>query len=197
MLLRRVLAVAHSSFPRQTIPNRQAYSPAHPATATIKVPQMAEAIAEGTLKSKQVGDAVAADEEVVTIETDKVCPSSSHLLLINFSQIDVSVNAPQAGTILKLLVDEEASVTVGQDLFLMEFGEGAKATASSQSAPFVETPQAGPSDPGQKDTKRAQPVVRGHLQEGERSGEQAKNLFSPGKPKRDQSMSALSLVPLN
>lgn len=35
---------------------------------------MAESITEGTLKSwsKQVGDSVAADEEVATIETDKV-----------------------------------------------------------------------------------------------------------------------------
>lgn len=44
------------------------------APETIKVPQMAESITEGTLKqwSKQVGDFVAADEEVATIETDKV-----------------------------------------------------------------------------------------------------------------------------
>lgn len=42
---------------------------------TVKVPQMAESITEGTLKtwSKQVGDFVEADEEVATIETDKVC----------------------------------------------------------------------------------------------------------------------------
>ncbi len=35
---------------------------------------MAESITEGTLKSwtKRVGDTVAADEEVATIETDKV-----------------------------------------------------------------------------------------------------------------------------
>jgi hypothetical protein len=46
----------------------------HLAAETIKVPQMAESITEGTLKtwSKQVGDTVAADEEVATIETDKV-----------------------------------------------------------------------------------------------------------------------------
>jgi 2-oxoglutarate dehydrogenase E2 component (dihydrolipoamide succinyltransferase) len=42
---------------------------------------MAESITEGTLKtwSKQVGDSVAADEEVATIETDKArthCPTS-------------------------------------------------------------------------------------------------------------------------
>lgn len=41
---------------------------------TVKVPQMAESITEGTLKqwTKQVGDHVEQDEEVATIETDKV-----------------------------------------------------------------------------------------------------------------------------
>ena len=110
---------------------------------------MAESITEGTLKSwsKQVGDAVAADEEVATIETDKVCPSSFPFISTNFSQIDVSVNAPQAGTIVKLLADEEATVTVGQDLFVIEFGEGAQAPASSQSAPSSETPPANSQPP--------------------------------------------------
>ena len=47
---------------------------------------MAESISEGTLKSwlKQVGDTVSADEEVATIETDKVssfCQSSFRLVL--------------------------------------------------------------------------------------------------------------------
>lgn len=41
---------------------------------TVQVPTMAESITEGTLKTwnKKVGDSVAADEEVATIETDKV-----------------------------------------------------------------------------------------------------------------------------
>lgn len=45
------------------------------ATVGVKVPQMAESISEGTLRqfSKKVGDYVEADEEIATIETDKVC----------------------------------------------------------------------------------------------------------------------------
>ena len=41
---------------------------------TVKVPQMAESISEGTLETwlKQPGESVEADEEVATIETDKV-----------------------------------------------------------------------------------------------------------------------------
>ncbi|KAJ7754595.1 dihydrolipoamide succinyltransferase [Mycena metata] len=88
---------------------------------TVKVPQMAESITEGTLKSwlKQVGDSVAADEEIATIETDK---------------IDVSVNAPTSGKIVELLAQEEDTVTVGQDLFRIEPGEA----EASESAPPAE-----------------------------------------------------------
>jgi len=77
---------------------------------TVQVPTMAESITEGTLKTwnKKVGDSVAADEEVATIETDK---------------IDVSVNSPYDGVITEILADEESTVTVGQDLFRIEPGE--------------------------------------------------------------------------
>ncbi|KAF8965039.1 dihydrolipoyllysine-residue succinyltransferase 1 [Flammula alnicola] len=93
---------------------------------TIKVPQMAESISEGTLKTwlKQVGDTVTADEEVATIETDK---------------IDVSVNAPQAGTIVKLLANEEDTVTVGQDLFVLEAGEVSREAPPKEEKPPAET----------------------------------------------------------
>ncbi|KAF9568711.1 dihydrolipoamide succinyltransferase [Agrocybe pediades] len=107
---------------------------------TVKVPQMAESISEGTLKtwSKQVGDSVAADEEVATIETDK---------------IDVSVNAPTSGTIVKLLANEEDTVTVGQDLFVLEPGEVSK---SSEPAPEPEKeeqkPSETPSEPKKQDS---------------------------------------------
>ena len=77
----------------------------------VKVPQMAESITEGTLKqwNKKLGEYVAQDEEVATIETDK---------------IDVSVNAPQAGKITELFASEEDTVEVGADLFNLEAGEG-------------------------------------------------------------------------
>ena len=44
------------------------------AAETVKVPQMAESISEGTLKTwkKKVGEYVEEDEEVASIETDKV-----------------------------------------------------------------------------------------------------------------------------
>jgi len=91
------------------------------ADTVVKVPTMAESISEGTLKqfSKQVGDHVEQDEEIATIETDK---------------IDVAVNAPQAGVLKKILVNEEDTVTVGQEIAIIDAGaEGGKEeTAGSE-----------------------------------------------------------------
>ena len=81
---------------------------------------MAESISEGTLKqwSKRVGDYVEQDEEIATIETDK---------------IDVAVNAPVAGTITEFLVEEEDTVTVGQDIgYIEEGGEPSGESSSSK-----------------------------------------------------------------
>ena len=39
-------------------------------------------------------------------------------------KIDVTVNAPKSGKITALLASEEDTVTVGQDLFKLEPGEG-------------------------------------------------------------------------
>ena len=102
---------------------------------------MAESISEGTLKawSKKEGDTVAADEEVATIETDKVSLSANvseeRPDFMTLPQIDVSVNAPQAGKIVKFLANEEDTVAVGQDLFILEPGDfGGEGTYPSPSA---------------------------------------------------------------
>lgn len=106
---------------------------------------MAESITEGTLKQfnkrmwmlfekhfvlltnhmTEVGDFVEQDEEIATIETDKVGRADdTKVKLLTKLQIDVSVNAPQSGTIKKWLVNEEDTVNVGQDLAMLEPGEG-------------------------------------------------------------------------
>ncbi|KAL1960131.1 hypothetical protein VTO42DRAFT_303 [Malbranchea cinnamomea] len=78
----------------------------------VVVPQMAESISEGTLTTihKQVGDRVEADEELASIETDK---------------IDVAVNAPATGRVVEIHVAENDTVTVGQKIATMETGDEA------------------------------------------------------------------------
>ncbi|KAJ5652526.1 Biotin/lipoyl attachment [Penicillium longicatenatum] len=109
------------------------------ADKVVQVPQMAESITEGTLKqfSKQIGDFVERDEEIATIETDK---------------IDVSVNAPESGTIKEFLVSEEDTVTVGQDLVKLELGDaptGGKKEAAPEKAeePAAEKPKESAPEP--------------------------------------------------
>lgn len=102
----------------------------HYADSIVKVPQMAESISEGTLKqfSKSIGDFVEQDEEIATIETDK---------------IDVAVNAPEAGTIKEFLVNEEDTVVVGQDLVRLELGGAPSGGDKAAEAP-KETPKEEP-----------------------------------------------------
>ncbi|KAH7159607.1 hypothetical protein B0J13DRAFT_580848 [Dactylonectria estremocensis] len=73
------------------------------ADIIVKVPPMAESISEGTLSSlpKKVGEQIEADEEIASIETDK---------------IDIAVNAPEAAVIAEYFAAEGDTVVVGQDL---------------------------------------------------------------------------------
>ncbi|KAI5291665.1 2-oxoglutarate dehydrogenase complex E2 component [Ascosphaera aggregata] len=99
------------------------HSPADGRPVIVKVPQMAESISEGTLShfTKEIGDFVQRDEEIATIETDK---------------IDVVVNASESGTIKSFLANVEDTVSVGQDLVEIIPGEG----SSKSSKPKQEEP---------------------------------------------------------
>ncbi|AET39323.1 dihydrolipoyl transsuccinylase Ecym_4259 [Eremothecium cymbalariae DBVPG len=92
-------------------------------STSVPVPPMAESLTEGSLKeyTKQVGEYVAQDELLATIETDK---------------IDIEVNSPISGTITKLNFQPEDTVTVGDELAQIE--EGGEPAAASASKPEVE-----------------------------------------------------------
>ncbi|EIT79944.1 dihydrolipoamide succinyltransferase [Aspergillus oryzae 100-8] len=105
-------------------------------TKIICVPSMAESISEGVLSTfnRQVGDYVEQDEEVASIETDK---------------IDVAVNAPQSGTITKLIVNEGDTVTVGQAVIEISLEER-DTTSQSPLPPQAEQTSKTPQEATQK-----------------------------------------------
>ncbi len=86
---------------------------------SIQMPQLGETIVEGTILKwlKQEGDAVAADEPLFEISTDKV---------------DTEVPSPVAGTVTKLLVAEGATVPVGTAVMEIDDGTGARAGVGSE-----------------------------------------------------------------
>ncbi|RAL61914.1 hypothetical protein DID88_002403 [Monilinia fructigena] len=154
MLTRRVLTASRflraqrSATPQLRYPFPVIQQFRNYADKVVKVPEMAESISEGTLKqwSKQIGDYVEQDEEIATIETDK---------------IDVAVNAPEAGTIKEFLANEEDTVTVGQDLVRLELGGapegGDKAKAPSEPKEPASKGQSTASDPEPSKKEESKP----------------------------------------
>ncbi|WYZ35134.1 hypothetical protein EsH8_I_001410 [Colletotrichum jinshuiense] len=134
----------------------------------ITVPQMAESITEGTIASigKQVGDRVEADEEVASIETDK---------------IDVAVNAPEEGTIVELFVAEGDTVEVGQKLARMETGAAPEGEAKKESKPEP----AAESKPAESESK-PEPAAPAPAQEQKKA---------PEAPKQQESKPAAAPKP--
>ena len=86
--------------------------------ADITLPQLGETVTEGTITRwfKKVGDAVAADEPLFEVSTDKV---------------DTEVPSPVAGTLTEIRVKEGDTVPVGTVIAVV----GAASGASVQPAP--------------------------------------------------------------
>ncbi|HEX9289680.1 MAG TPA: 2-oxoglutarate dehydrogenase complex dihydrolipoyllysine-residue succinyltransferase [Anaeromyxobacteraceae bacterium] len=99
----------------------------------LRVPALGESITQATVGAwlKKEGDAIAMDEPVVEVESEKAT---------------VALPAPAAGVLRKILKPSGANVAIGD--VLGELEAGAKATATATPAPTsapTPTPTAGPS----------------------------------------------------
>ncbi|MGF1550397.1 MAG: 2-oxoglutarate dehydrogenase complex dihydrolipoyllysine-residue succinyltransferase [Sphingomonadaceae bacterium] len=123
----------------------------------VKVPTLGESITEATLGEwlKQPGDAVAADEPIASLETDKVA---------------VEVPAPVAGTLAEQLVSEGETVEVGALIARIdENGVAAKRKAEEKDkAEKVETP-VNPPGPGEQPAAKGKPEAPGTEEENRTS----------------------------
>ncbi|XP_068625839.1 dihydrolipoyllysine-residue succinyltransferase component of 2-oxoglutarate dehydrogenase complex, mitochondrial-like [Battus philenor] len=93
----------------------------------VMTPGFPDSVSEGDVKlDKKVGDAVAADEVVLEIETDKTA---------------IPVMAPSHGIIKELYVGDGDTVKAGQKLFRLEItGEAPKKAAAAPEPPKAEAP---------------------------------------------------------
>jgi len=93
----------------------------------IKVPVLGESVTEGTIAEwfKQPGDAVAADEPIASLETDKVA---------------VDVPSPVAGIMAEHRVAVGDTVEVGAVIAVIEAGAGAPVAAPASAAAKAEAP---------------------------------------------------------
>lgn len=122
----------------------------------IKMPQLGESVVEGTITRwlKQEGDAVAEDELLVEVSTDKV---------------DSEVPSSAAGTLEKILVPEGETVKVGTPIAVISAdGEAAAPAAedkpaeapAAKEAPAEETAPAAASDAGSEESSEQRPAAK-------------------------------------
>src|SRR6056297_31678 len=110
----------------------------------IRVPTLGESVTEATVATwfKKPGDAVAVDEMLCELETDKVT---------------VEVPSPAAGTLGEIVAEEGATVGVDALLATLSEGEGAAPAKAGKPAPAeapaaAEAPEPGPADSGGGET---------------------------------------------
>jgi 2-oxoglutarate dehydrogenase E2 component (dihydrolipoamide succinyltransferase) len=128
----------------------------------IIVPTLGESVSDATIARwiKKAGDAVAADEPVVELETDKVT---------------LEVPSPVAGQLSELVVAEGDTVEVGALLARVEAGKGASASAAksepakAEAATPAPAPAAAPAAsapaPSNADAHPLSPAVRRLVEE--------------------------------
>ena len=92
------------------------------AIVDVKVPQLSESVAEATMLQwkKKVGDAIAIDEILIEIETDKVV---------------LEVPAPSSGVLVELLVPDGGTVAAEQRIARIDTEATAGAVAPAAAAP--------------------------------------------------------------
>jgi 2-oxoglutarate dehydrogenase E2 component (dihydrolipoamide succinyltransferase) len=117
----------------------------------IKVPALGESVTEGTIAEwlKQPGEAVAADEPICSLETDKVA---------------VDVPSPVAGTMSEHRVAVGDTVEVGAVIAVIEAGAtattAAAVTAAAATAPKADTPAPAVSEEVPGAAQTMSPAVR-------------------------------------
>jgi 2-oxoglutarate dehydrogenase E2 component (dihydrolipoamide succinyltransferase) len=114
--------------------------------ADIRVPTLGESVTEATVGKwfKQPGDAVAVDEPLVELETDKVT---------------LEVPAPAAGVLSDIAVKDGATVAVGA--LLGQIKEGAGAQPRPAAAPAATKPAASPTGAPDEKSNKTKPIGAG------------------------------------
>ena len=102
------------------------------AIVEVKVPQLSESVAEATMLQwkKKVGDAIAVDEILIEIETDKVV---------------LEVPAPSAGVLVELVVADGGTVAAEQVIARIDTEATAGAKVPAATAAAVAAPAGAPS----------------------------------------------------
>ncbi|WP_304511159.1 biotin/lipoyl-containing protein, partial [Dietzia sp. SYD-A1] len=78
---------------------------------SVQMPALGESVSEGTVTRwlKKEGDTVEVDEPLLEVSTDKV---------------DTEIPSPAAGTLSKIVADEDETIEIGGELAVIDDGSG-------------------------------------------------------------------------
>ena len=126
-------------------------------TIEIKVPQLPESVSDATLVTwhKKAGDAVARDENLVDLETDKVV---------------LEVPAPAGGVLQEIKIQDGATVVAGEVLAILAEGDSKTSVAAAKSSAAAVEVTADVASSEDSGPIKTSPAVRRLLEEPEPGG---------------------------
>src|SRR5690625_7336296 len=97
---------------------------------SVQMPALGESVTEGIVTRclKSVGDSVEVDEPLLEVSTDKV---------------DTEIPSPVAGTLEKIVAEEDDTVEVGGELAVVGDGSGGDDSAGDSGSAEQASPQSG------------------------------------------------------
>lgn len=149
------------------------------AILEVKVPQLSESVAEATLLQwhKKVGEAVARDENLIDIETDKVV---------------LELPAPDAGVIVEVIKGDGSTVVSGEIIAKIDTEAKAGAVAAPAAAPAPAPAAAAAAAPAAASSSIAMPAAAKMLADNNMSADQVAGTGKDGRVTKGDVINALS-----
>ena len=153
------------------------------AILEVQVPQLSESVAEATLLQwhKKVGEAVARDENLIDIETDKVV---------------LELPAPAQGVIVEIVKGDGSTVVAGEVIARIDTEASASAAAPAAAAPAASAPAskaaAAPAAAAASSGSIAMPAAAKMLSENNLSADAVSGTGKDGRVTKGDVINALS-----
>jgi 2-oxoglutarate dehydrogenase E2 component (dihydrolipoamide succinyltransferase) len=151
------------------------------AILDVQVPQLSESVAEATLLQwhKKVGEAVARDENLIDIETDKVV---------------LELPAPAQGVIVEIVKGDGSTVVAGEVIARIDTEASASVAAPAAAAPAAPAPQAAaaPAAAAASSSSIAMPAAAKMLSENNLSADAVSGTGKDGRVTKGDVINALN-----
>ncbi|AIJ33920.1 pyruvate dehydrogenase dihydrolipoyltransacetylase [Corynebacterium imitans] len=122
---------------KEEAPKQEKKSSGSAAGTKVEMPELGESVTEGTITTwlKEVGDEVEVDEPLLEVSTDKV---------------DTEIPSPVAGTLVKILAEEDDTVEVGEAIAVIGDADAAEADEDEAEEPAEEPKEEKAEEPAEK-----------------------------------------------